>query len=61
MTNGKKKVQETSKPETEIPVLEDPDDPFESNPPTPPDGGWGWWVVFASFMIHVIGKLNIML
>ena len=23
---------------------------------TPPDGGWGWAVVFASFMIHVIGK-----
>lgn len=22
--------------------------------PTPPDGGWGWAVVFASFMIHVI-------
>ena len=22
--------------------------------PTPPDGGWGWMVVFASFMIHVI-------
>ena len=21
----------------------------------PPDGGWGWAVVFASFMIHVIG------
>ena len=22
----------------------------------PPDGGWGWFVVFASFMIHVLGK-----
>ena len=22
----------------------------------PPDGGWGWAVVFGSFMIHVFGK-----
>ena len=22
--------------------------------PTPPDGGWGWMVVFGSFIIHVI-------
>ena len=27
--------------------------------PTPPDGGWGWMVVFASFMIHVLGKYKI--
>lgn len=20
------------------------------------DGGWGWWVVFASFMIHIVSK-----
>ena len=23
---------------------------------TPPDGGWGWFVVFGSFMIHIVGK-----
>ena len=22
--------------------------------PRPPDGGWGWVIVFASFMIHVV-------
>lgn len=27
--------------------------------PTPPDGGWGWMVVFGSFMIHIISKYGI--
>ena len=35
---------------------EDTDYSSLSDLPKPPDGGWGWAVVFASFMIHVIGK-----
>jgi hypothetical protein len=29
--------------------------------PQPPDGGWGWMVVLGSFMIHIVGKLNLLL
>ena len=56
--NGTNKDPEKSDPkyETEFSDPDEPYEPYESNLPTPPDGGWGWWVVFASFMIHVIGK-----
>lgn len=32
------------------------DEEDSSESPAPPDGGWGWMVVFGSFMIHVISK-----
>jgi MFS family permease len=41
----------------QLPVILDEDDmAIEANyfMPQPPDGGWGWVVVFGSFMIHVI-------
>lgn len=30
-------------------------DPCSGQPP-PPDGGWGWFVVFGSFMIHIVSE-----
>lgn len=32
------------------------DDDDDDEVPVPPDGGWGWVVVFGSFMIHVISE-----
>ena len=65
LSNGNGNTKDPEKADTELvmPVFQDVeypmnDDVFESNLPKPPDGGWGWWVVFASFMIHVIGKTN---
>ena len=36
----------------DVEVMESP----SNNHPTAPDGGWGWVVLFASFIIHVICK-----
>lgn len=33
----------------------DGDEELDEGPP-PPDGGWGWMVAFASFMIHIVSK-----
>lgn len=32
----------------------DEEEEVESSAPAPPDGGWGWMVVFGSFMIHLV-------
>lgn len=37
-------------------ALSEEDEDDDQYLPVPPDGGWGWVVVFGSFMIHVISK-----
>ncbi len=41
--NAEKEPLKTATIDDDTPVL-----------PTPPDGGWGWVIVFGSFMVHVV-------
>ncbi len=40
---GKELLEKASPHDDDTPIL-----------PTPPDGGWGWVIVFGCFMVHVI-------